>query len=110
MPQEETLSQKISHMSPEEQSRFTSGLHTCTYGADTEGCLHSRTHRGDTQIGKKRSVAKVLSNKEQGDIEYNARNNYSEVIVPPGILPLRRVQRESLPLTPQSPFRPSLEI
>lgn len=38
---------------------------------------------------EKKSVAKVLRNKEQGDIEYNVRNSYSEIIVHPGILPLR---------------------
>lgn len=53
--------------------------------------MSALTHtQGDTQIGKKKSVAKVLRNKEQGDIEYNVRNSYSEIIVHPGTLPLRR--------------------
>lgn len=58
MPGEETLSQKISDMSPEEQSRFSSGLHTCIYGADTEGGLYSHTHRGMLKLEKKEVLRK----------------------------------------------------
>lgn len=50
-------------------------------------CTHA--HTGGHSDWEKKSVAKVLRNKEQGDIEYNVRNSYSKIIVHPGILPLR---------------------
>lgn len=61
---------KKSHMSPEEQSRFTSGLHMCIYGADTEVCLHSRIHRGALKLGKEKCCESV---EKQGTGEHRVQ-------------------------------------
>lgn len=52
--QEETLSQKIRCVAPEEQLRFASGLHMHVHGTDTEVRLYSCAHSGGTQIKTKK--------------------------------------------------------